>query len=139
MTCMPADTFYSDTLYVYTDPDGLPSFAESAVVVFFPEKPIIQEKYDRKYEYTIFPNVSGFWNRYNQSINVFNVLGGNWGPTDKEFSSVNSYRQDLLPTCKAFSKNTCMIAFGSHNVIKSAMVQQCCRRSECCDRKKFHN
>ncbi len=26
----------------------------------------------------------------NQSINVFNVLGGNWDPTDKKFSSVNS-------------------------------------------------
>ena len=35
----------------------------------------------------------------NQSINIFNVLGGNWDPTDKKFSSVNSYR---LPTCKAF-------------------------------------
>ena len=41
----------------------------------------------------------------NQSINVFNVLGGNWDPTDKKFSSVNSYRQDLLPTCKAFPKH----------------------------------
>ena len=40
----------------------------------------------------------------NQSINVFNVLGGNWDPTDKKFSSVNSYRQNLLPTCKAFPK-----------------------------------
>ena len=40
------------------------------------------------------------------SINVFNVLGGNWDPTDKKFSSVNSYRQDLLPTCKAFPKDT---------------------------------
>ena len=30
--------------------------------------------------------------RSNQSINVFNVLGGNWDPTDKKFSSVNSYR-----------------------------------------------
>ena len=44
----------------------------------------------------------------NQSINkyVFNVLGGNWDPTDKKFSSVNSYRQDLLPTCKACPKET---------------------------------
>ena len=40
-----------------------------------------------------------------QSINVFNVLGGNWDPTDK-FSSVNTYRQALLPTCKAFPKET---------------------------------
>ena len=30
--------------------------------------------------------------------------GGNWDPTDRKFSSVNSYRQDLLPTCKAFPK-----------------------------------
>jgi len=37
-----------------------------------------------------------------QSTNVFNVLGGNWDPTDKKFSSVNSSRQDLVPTCKAF-------------------------------------
>ena len=37
---------------------------------------------------------------------MFSVLGGNWDPTDKEFSSVNSYRQDLLPTCKAFPKET---------------------------------
>ena len=37
----------------------------------------------------------------NQSINIFNVLGGKWDPTDKKFSSLNSYRQDPLPTCKA--------------------------------------
>ncbi len=44
----------------------------------------------------------------NQSINIFNVLGGNWDPTDKRFSSVNSYRQDLLPTIR-FDKHTgCM-------------------------------
>jgi len=44
----------------------------------------------------------------NQPINqcVFNVLGANWDPTDMKFSSVNSYRQDLLPTCKAFPKET---------------------------------
>ena len=41
-----------------------------------------------------------------QSINVFDVLGANWDPTDKKFSSVISYRQDLLPTCKAFPKET---------------------------------
>ena len=28
----------------------------------------------------------------NQSINIFHVLGGNWDPTDKKFSSVNSCR-----------------------------------------------
>ncbi len=37
---------------------------------------------------------------------VFDVLGGNWDPTDNKFSSVSSYRQDLLPTCKAFCKET---------------------------------
>ena len=42
----------------------------------------------------------------NQSINMFNVLGGNWDPTDKKFSSLNSYRQDVLPACKAFPKET---------------------------------
>ena len=42
----------------------------------------------------------------NQSINIVNVLGGNWDPTDKKFSSVNSYKQNLLPTCKAFPKET---------------------------------
>ena len=32
---------------------------------------------------------------YHISIDIFNVLGGNWDPTDKKLSSVNSYRQDL--------------------------------------------
>ena len=39
-------------------------------------------------------------------MNVFNVLGGNWNPTDKKFNSASSYRQDLLPTCKEYS-NAC--------------------------------
>ena len=38
----------------------------------------------------------------NQSINIFNVLGRNWDPADKKFSSVNPFRQTLLPTRKAF-------------------------------------
>jgi hypothetical protein len=54
-----------------------------------------------------------------KSINVLNVLGGNWDPTDKKFSSVNSYRQDLLPTCK-HSLRKPPHAFGSHKVINSA-------------------
>ena len=70
--------------------------------------------------------------RKSQSINVFNVLRGNWDPTDKQFSSVNSYRQDLLRTCKAFPKEP-PHAFGSHKVTKSAMGQQLCRRPKCCD------
>lgn len=39
-------------------------------------------------------------------MNEFGVLGGNWDPINKKFSSVNSYGQDLLPTCKAFPKET---------------------------------
>jgi len=34
-------------------------------------------------------------NRY-----VLKVLKGNWDPTDKQSTSVNSYRQNLLPACK---------------------------------------
>ncbi len=64
----------------------------------------------------------------NQSIaiNIFNVLGGNWDPTDKKFSSVNSYRQDLLPTCKAFPKETttCVWFTQSHKVCNSITVLQ---------------
>ena len=69
----------------------------------------------------------------NQSINIFNVLGGSWDPTDKKFSSVNSYRQDLLPTCKAFPKETttciwftqsqCMLQSG---VGTNVMLIACC-------------
>ncbi len=40
--------------------------------------------------------------------------GGNWDPTDKKFSSVNSYRQDLLPTCKAFPKETTACIWFTH-------------------------
>ncbi len=68
----------------------------------------------------------------NQSINIFNVLGGNWDPTDKKFSSVNSYRQDCFLHAK-HSLRKPPHAFGSHKIIKSAIVQQCCRRSKCCD------
>ena len=50
--------------------------------------------------------ISSLFKSINQSINIFNVLGANWDPIDKKFSSVNSYRQDLLPTCKAFPKET---------------------------------
>ncbi len=61
-----------------------------------------------------------------QSINIFNFLGGNWDPTDKKFSSVNSYRQDLLPTCKAFPKETttCIWFTQSHKVCNSTTVLQ---------------
>ncbi len=63
---------------------------------------------------------------YNQSINVFNVLGGNWDPTDKKFSSVNSYRQNLLPTCKAFPKETttCIWFTQSRKVCNGTTVLQ---------------
>ncbi len=62
----------------------------------------------------------------NQSINVFNVLGGNWDPTDKKFSSVHSYRQDLLPTCKAFPKEiiTCIWFTQSHKTCNGTTVLQ---------------
>ena len=62
----------------------------------------------------------------NQSINIFNVLGGNWDPADKKFSSVNSYRQDLLPTFKAFPKETttCIWFPQSHKVCNSTTVLQ---------------
>ena len=62
----------------------------------------------------------------NQSINIFNVLGGNWDPTDKKFSSVNSYRQDLLPTCKAFPKETttCIWFTQSHKICNGTTVLQ---------------
>ena len=57
---------------------------------------------------------------------MFNVLGGNWDPTDKKLSSVNSYRQDLLPTCKAFPKETttCIWFTQSHKVCNSTTVLQ---------------
>ncbi len=63
---------------------------------------------------------------FSSSINIFNVLGGNWDPTDKKFSSVNSYRQDLFPTCKAFPKETttCIWFTQSHKVCKSTTVLQ---------------
>ncbi len=59
----------------------------------------------------------------NQSINVFNVLGD---PTDKKFSSVNSYKQDLLPACKAFPKEitTCIWFTQSHKICNGATVLQ---------------
>jgi len=50
--------------------------------------------------------IKGTMQSTNQSINIFNVLGGNWDPTDKKFSSVNSYSHNWLPTCKAFPKET---------------------------------
>jgi len=70
----------------------------------------------------------------NQSINIFNVLGGNWDPTDKnkKFSSVNSYSQICFLHAK-HSLRKPPDAFGSHKDIKSAVVQQCCKRSKCCD------
>ena len=37
-----------------------------------------------------YPNEDSIHQSINQSINVFNALGGNWDPTDKKFTSVNS-------------------------------------------------
>ncbi len=60
------------------------------------------------------------------SINQFNVLGGNWDPADKKFNSVNTYRQDLLPTCKTSPKETttCIWVTQSHKVCNGATVLQ---------------
>ena len=41
----------------------------------------------------------------NHSINVFHVLGGNWDPTDKKFSSVNSCRQEMLSFVMSHDQN----------------------------------
>ena len=61
-----------------------------------------------------------------QLINVFNVLGGKRDPTDKKFSSVILYRQDLLPTCKGFPKEitTCIWFTQCHKVCNDATVLQ---------------
>ncbi len=63
---------------------------------------------------------------FNVCMYAFNVLGGNWDPTDKKFSSVNSYRQDLLLTCKAFPKETttCIWFTQSHKVCNGTTVLQ---------------
>jgi len=62
------------------------------------------------------------------SINqyIFNVLGDNWDPTDKKCSSVNSHRQDLLPTSTAFPEETatCIWFTQSHKVCNSTTVLQ---------------
>ncbi len=62
----------------------------------------------------------------NHSINIF--LGGNWDPTykNKKFSSVNSYSQNLLPTCKAFPKKTtrCIWFTQRHKVCNGTTVLQ---------------
>ena len=49
-----------------------------------------------------------------------------WDPADKKFNSVNSYRQDLLPTCKASPKETsrCIWFTQSHKVCNGATVLQ---------------
>ena len=65
----------------------------------------------------------------NQSINTsmdrrFFVLGGNCDPTDNKFGSVNSYNQNLLPTCKAFSpaRTLCVPhALGLHAFVESLL------------------
>ncbi len=61
----------------------------------------------------------------NQSM-YFKVLGVNWDPTNKRFSSVNSYRQNLLPTCKAFPEETttCIWFTQSHQVCDGTTVLQ---------------
>jgi len=68
----------------------------------------------------------------NQSTNMFNVLGGNWDPTDNKVTSANSSRQHCFLHAKQPPRKTTQV-LGSHKVIKSAMAQQCCRRSKCCN------
>ncbi len=51
----------------------------------------------------------------------FDVLGGNWDPTDKKVPAVNSCRQDLLPTCKAAPKETNVTS-----VIQQRESHACC-------------
>ncbi len=60
------------------------------------------------------------------SINILDVLGGPKDPKDKKFSSVNSYRQDLPPTRKAFTKETtaCIWFTQSHKVCNGTTVLQ---------------
>ena len=57
---------------------------------------------------------------------VSNISNELWDPTDKKFSSVNLYRQDLLPTCKAFPKDTttCIWFTQSYKVCNSTTVLQ---------------
>ncbi len=57
----------------------------------------------------------------NQYVHI--VLGGNWDPIDKKFSSVNAYRQDVLPTRKAFPKETTACIWFTQ-IIKSAVLQE---------------
>ena len=65
------------------------------------------------------------WKDINQSVYIC-CPGGNWDPTDKRFNSMNSYKQDLLPTCKAFPfETTTYIWFTqSHEVCYSTTVLQ---------------
>ena len=76
--------------------------------------------------YVLHADYSGRRQSINKSINVFHVLGGNWDPTDKKFSSVSSYRQDLLPTCKAFPEKTttCIWFTQRHKVCNGTTVLQ---------------
>ena len=54
---------------------------------------------------------------------IYFVSWGNWDPTDKEFASLNSYIQDLLPT---FPKETtiCIWFTQSLTVCNSTTVLQ---------------
>ena len=60
---------------------------------------------------------------FDQSIKWLTVLGESWYPTDKKFTPI-SYRQGLLPTCKAFPKGTTARIFftESHQVCNGTPV-----------------
>ena len=61
---------------------------------------------------------------YNQSINQ-SIYLMSWGATGtqqtKSFSSVNLYSQNLLPTCKAFPKETTTCIWSSDSYLRKDM------------------
>ncbi len=64
----------------------------------------------------------------NQSI----VLGATGTQqTRSSVQLIHTYKMCFLHAKQSLRKPP--HAFGSHKIIKSAMVQQCCRRSKCCD------
>ena len=71
----------------------------------------------------------------NQSVNQSMFLMS-WGATGTQQTRSSVRRIHTDKNCFLHAKHSLRTppqAFDSHNVIKSAMVQQCCRRSKCCD------
>ncbi len=68
----------------------------------------INQSINQSISQSVNQSISQSISQSNQSMRLIFLGGGggaNWDPTDM-FSSVNSYRQALLPTCKAFPKET---------------------------------